>query len=71
MNDRSLDLIHIHEDDWALRSLHPVAVQREVASDLEASRDASKKTKHRRELAGLIYTSFNNLRQTTPKLGFA
>ncbi|MBZ5790887.1 hypothetical protein K8353_12305 [Burkholderia contaminans] len=43
MNDRSLDLIHIHEDDWALRSLHPVAVQREVASDLEASRDASKK----------------------------
>lgn len=28
-------LIHIHEDDWGMRSLHPAAAWQEVAADLE------------------------------------
>lgn len=32
-----IDLIHIHEDDWGMRSLYPVAAWAEAARDLDAA----------------------------------
>lgn len=33
-----VDLIHIHEDDWGMRNLHPVAAWDEAVADLEKGR---------------------------------
>ncbi|CAB3773974.1 MULTISPECIES: hypothetical protein [Burkholderia] len=60
MSHGSPDLIHIHEDDWGLRSLHPVAVLREVSSDIEAARDASQKNQ---ATSGVGWTDLHIIQQ--------
>lgn len=45
MSAQSVTLIHIHEDDWGLRSLHPATTWSEVAGDLAASREAAERNR--------------------------
>jgi hypothetical protein len=40
-----VDLIHIHEDDWGLRNLYPVAAFAEVAADMRAAADAAEQNR--------------------------
>jgi hypothetical protein len=37
----SVAAIHIHEDDWGMRCLHPLAAAAEVADDVRAARLAA------------------------------
>jgi hypothetical protein len=38
---RVIESIHIHEDDWAMRALHPIAVAQQITGDLEAAKQAA------------------------------
>ena len=38
-------VIHVHEDDWGMRNLHPLAAQREVAADLDEAIAASERNR--------------------------
>lgn len=40
------EAIHIHEDDWGMRSLYPLAASPEVTRDLDESRAASERNMH-------------------------
>jgi len=42
-DDAGKALIHIHEDDWGLRTLHPLAARHEVAQDMDVSREAGER----------------------------
>lgn len=56
MSSRAGSLIHIHEDDWGLRSLHPAAARREVAGDLDASGAAAERN---RDPSGRSFTDMH------------
>ena len=58
--------IHIHEDDWGLRTLHPLGAHTEVTDDLSAARAAGEAN---RAPDGLGWTDLYLIK--TPSLGFA
>lgn len=48
-----VDVIHIHEDSWAMRNLYPLAVRTEVEKDIAAAAEAGEKN---RAPSGFGYT---------------
>jgi hypothetical protein len=53
MSDQVDSVIHIHEDDWGMRSLYPIAARSEVANDLDAAREAGERN---RDPSGIGWT---------------
>jgi hypothetical protein len=58
--------IHIHEDDWGMRSLHPAAAWDEVAADIAESAAASERN---RAPSGVGWTDIHLIE--APSVGFA
>jgi hypothetical protein len=53
-------LIYIHEDDWGMRNLYPLAVQAEITEDLN---DAVASAERHRDPAGLGWTAVHVIRE--------
>lgn len=47
------EVIHIHEDDWGMRNLYPLAVRREAEADVA---DAAAAAEKNRDPSGFGYT---------------
>jgi hypothetical protein len=45
MSDQVASVIHIHEDDWGMRNLYPIAARSQVADDLNAAREAGERNR--------------------------
>jgi hypothetical protein len=45
MSDRVDSVIHIHEDDWGMRNLYPIAARSEAVNDLHAAREAGERNR--------------------------
>jgi hypothetical protein len=54
MSDQVASVIHIHEDDWGMRNLYPIAARTEVANDLDAAREAGERN---RDPSGIGWTA--------------
>jgi hypothetical protein len=48
-----VDTIHIHEDDWGMRNLYPLAARAEAEADIDAAADAAERN---RAPSGFGYT---------------
>ncbi|WP_454796835.1 hypothetical protein [Novosphingobium lindaniclasticum] len=53
-------IIHVHEDDWGMRNIFPLTVQKEVAKDLDASIQSGEKN---RAPAGIGWTAVHMIEE--------